>query len=265
MYGVEYWSARDLMPLLGYKRWDRFVEAIKDAIISLQQNEQVGENHISRVGKKVQLGSGAEREVEDYALSRLGCYIVAQNGDPRKAEIAAAQAYFAISTRSHEMHQLLKQQEERLEARLQVVEGNKKLADAAMAAGVQSQNFGVFNDAGYLGLYTMTSEEIRVHKNISEGEEILDNMGREELAANYFRITQTESKLAREQVQGEDQAIHTHYGVGHEIRKTIEALHAPLPEDLPPAPSIRKMVEDRQKAAKKRKLKAKDQGQDTLF
>ncbi len=119
-----------------------------------------------------------------------------------------------------------------------------------------------------LPYYTMTSEEIRAHKHIPEGTEILDHMGREELAANYFRITQTESKLEREQVQGEDKAVQTHFGVGHEIRKTIEALKAPLPEDLPPASSIRKMVEERRRAAKRRKLKAAGQeksGQDTLF
>jgi DNA-damage-inducible protein D len=154
--------------------------------------------------------------------------------------------------------------------RLQVAEGNKKLADAAITVGVQSENFGIFNDAGYLGLYTMTSEEIRVHKSIPEGEEILDNMGREELAANYFRITQTEGKLVRDNVQGEDNAIQTHHNVGREVRKTIEALKAPLPEDLPSAPSIRKMVEERRRVAKRRKLKAAeqtqaDEAQDTLF
>jgi DNA-damage-inducible protein D len=95
-------------------------------------------------------------------------------------------------------------------------------------------------------------------------------MGREELAANYFRITQTESKLSREQVEGEDEAISTHFGVGREIRKTIETLKGPLPEDLPPAPSIRKMVEERRRAAKKRQLKAAseklaDNSENTLF
>ncbi len=168
------------------------------------------------------------------------------------------------------MHQLRKEQEERLETRLQVAEGNKKLAEAAQNSGVQSENFGIFNDAGYVGLYTMTSEEIRVHKDIPEGAEILDHMEREELAANLFRITQTEGKLIRDDVQGEDDAIHTHYDVGREIRKTIETLKAPLPEDLPSAPSIRKMVEERRRASKKLRLKAAkqektDNSQDSLF
>lgn len=270
-YGQEYWSARDLMPLLGYgKNWQNFSTAVQKAIISCQENGQVVENHFNASIKMVQIGSGAQRELDDYNLSRLACYLIAMNGNPRKPEIAAAQVYFAVATRSHEMHQLRKQQEERLEMRLQVAEGNKKLADAAITVGVQSENFGIFNDAGYLGLYTMTSEEIRVHKSIPEGEEILDNMGREELAANYFRITQTEGKLKRENVKGEDNAIQTHHNVGREVRKTIETLKAPLPEDLPSAPSIRKMVEERRRAAKRRKLKATelpqaDEAQDTLF
>lgn len=255
-YGQEYWSARSLASLLGYNQWRRFEDAIQRAMIACEQSGNIVNNHFADAGKMVKLGSGAEREVKDYNLSRFACYLVAQNGDPRKPEIAAAQVYFAVSTRAQEIHQLRQEQEKRLEMRLQVADGNKKLAEAASAAGVQSQNFGIFNDAGYLGLYTMTSEEIRTHKGISEGEEILDNMGREELAANYFRITQTEGKLIRGNVQGEDEAVHTHFGVGREVRKTIEALNAPLPEDLPPAASIRKMIEERRRAAKKRRVKA---------
>jgi DNA-damage-inducible protein D len=269
-YGQEYWSARDLAPLLGYNKWQRFEDAIQRAMIACEQSGNIVADHFTGAGKMVKLGSKAEREVTDYFLSRFSCYLIAQNGDPRKPEIAAAQVYFAVSTRAFEIHQLRKQQEERLETRLQVAEGNKKLAEAAQNAGVQSENFGIFNDAGYVGLYTKTSEEIRVHKNIPEGAEILDHMGREELAANLFRITQTEGKLVREDVQGEDDAINTHHVVGREIRKTIEALKGPLPEDLPSAPSIRKMVEERRRASKKLRLEAAkkkkaDNSRDTLF
>jgi len=265
-YGQEYWSARDLAPLLGYVQWRNFEQAIKKAMIACKESGNSIEHHFADASKPIAGGKGAVQQVKDYYLSRLACYLIAQNGDPRKPEIASAQVYFAVSTRAHEIHQLLKQQEERLEMRLQVADGNKKLSEAASAAGVQSQNFGIFNDAGYLGLYTMTAEEIRTHKGIPEGEEILDNMGREELAANYFRITQTEGKLIRGNIQGEDEAVHTHYGVGREVRKTIEALNAPLPEDLPPAASIRKMVEERRRAAKKRQVKAsKPNLQDSLL
>lgn len=268
VYGVEYWSARDLMRLLGYgKNWQNFETAIQKAMISCEEAEQEITNHFNASIKMVSIGSGAEREIKDYLLSRLACYLIAMNGNPRKTEVAAAQQYFAISTRANEMHQLRKQQEERLELRLQVADGNTKLAEAASSAGVQSENFSIFNDAGYLGLYTMTSEDIRVYKGIPEGEDILDNMGRAELAANSFRITQTEEKLVRDEVQGENNAIHVHYSVGHEIRKTIETLKAPLPEDLPRAASIRKLVEERRRKTRtQKKLKsAPPADQDTLF
>ena len=151
-YGIEYWSGRDLMPLLGYNKWERFEGTIKRAMTACEQTGNLIENHFPAAGKMVKLGSGSERELKDYNLSRLACYLIAQNGDPRKPEIAAAQVYFAVATRAHEIELLRKQQEERLAMRLQVAEGNKNLAKAASAAGVQSQNFGMFNDAGYLGL-----------------------------------------------------------------------------------------------------------------
>lgn len=266
-YGVEYWSARDLMPLLGYgKKWQNFEAVIKKAMIACAEIGEFVERHFTDASKTSPMPNGGVKTITDYYLSRHACYLIAQNGDSRKPEIAAAQNYFAFSTQVLEMHRLRKEQEARLEMRLQVAEGNKKLADAAQVAGVQSENFGVFNDAGYLGLYTMTAEEIRSHKGIPLGEEILDNMGREELAANYFRITQTEGKLVRSHIQGEDTAIQTHYGVGREVRKAIEAIKAPLPEDLPPAPSIRKMVEERRRATKKRIGKAKEADeQSSLF
>lgn len=265
-YGEDYWSARELMPLLGYKRWDYFIKAIQDAIKNLQASSQIVENHISHTRKKVPLGSGAEREIDDYYLSRFGCYLIAMNGDPRKAEISAAQQYFAISTRAHEMHQLRLEQEQRLEVRLKVSESFKALAEAAQGAGVMSDHFGIFMDAGYLGLHRHTRDELMVLKDIPEKEDYLDNIGRRELSAIDFKNTQTEGKLIADQVDNEDDAIQTHYFVGDQVRKAIEAIGGPMPEDLPSAPSIRKLVEERRKAAKKRQLKAKQQDtQSSLF
>jgi DNA-damage-inducible protein D len=260
-YGEEYWSARSLMLKLGYKRWDYFIKAIQDAIHNLQTNEQKPENHISYIRKKVPLGSGAEREIDDYYLSRFGCYLIAMNGDPRKPEIAAAQIYFAVTTRAHEIHQLRMEQEQRLETRLRVSESFKQLAAASSVAGVLSENFGLFVDAGYLGLHHATVEELKAKKGVPPQEDYLDNIGREELSAIDFKNTQTEGKLRYDQVDNEDTAIKTHFFVGGEVRKAIEAIHAPMPETLPPAPSIRKMVEERRRAARKRRVKA-DQQQD---
>src|SRR5229473_1777989 len=265
-YGEEYWSARSLATLLGYSQWRRFEEAIQRAMVACEQSGQIVSDHFPSDGKMVKLGSGAQRELKDYFLSRFACYLVAQNGDPRKPEIAAAQVYFAVSTRAFEIHQLRKEQEERLETRLKVSESFKQLAVAADAAGVYSQNFGIFVDAGYLGLHRHTVEELKAIKGIPEKEDYLDNIGRSELSAIDFKNVQTEEKLRRDKVTGEDDAIETHYYVGDQVRKTLETLQAPMPETLPPAPSIRKMVEEHRRAAKKRKLKvAKQDEQPSLL
>lgn len=261
-YGQEYWSARELMPLLGYgKKWQNFISVIKKAMIACRETGNTVEDHFTDVSKVIVAGKGAEQEINDYLLSRFACYLIAQNGDPRKTEIASAQVYFAVATRLHEMYQLRKEQEERLEKRLQVSESFKQLTSAAHTAGVFSENFGIFIDAGYLGLHRHTVEELKTLKNIPATEDYLDNIGRAELSAIDFKNTQTEQKLRLDRIKGEDDAIQTHYYVGDQVRKTIETLQAPMPEDLPSAPSIRKMVEERRRASKKRKLKVVEQEQ----
>ncbi len=258
-YGEEYWSARNLAPLLGYNKWERFDVAIQRAMTACQQTGNSVENHFPGGWKVITAGKGAKHKIKDYFLSRFACYLAAQNGDPRKPEIAAAQVYFAVSTRAHEIHQLLKEQEERLETRLKVSESFKQLAGAASTAGVLSENFGIFVDAGYLGLHHHTVEELKTLKGVPEREEYLDNIGRPELSAIDFKNVQTEEKLRRDQITDEDEAIDTHHYVGDLVRKTLEQLQAPMPEKLPPAPSIRKLVEERRRATKKRKLKATQQ------
>lgn len=265
-YNVEYWEARELQPLLGYKSWREFEGAIERAKTSCSATGNIIEDHFVSDYKMVKLGSGAERQVSDYSLTRLACYLVAMNGNPRLPQVAAAQHYFAVSTRKNEMHELRQAYQERIQIRLEVAEGNKQLSEAASEAGVRSQMFGVFHDAGYLGQYTLDSENIRIYKGIPEGGEILDYMGREELAANLFRITQTEGRLRREQIVGEDAAIQAHYRVGREVRDTLKRLGATMPEDLPTAESIRGELE-RQRRARQKQLRSKKQQEDqnTLF
>jgi DNA-damage-inducible protein D len=152
-HGAEYWSARDLQTLLGYSQWRRFEQAIERAITSCEQSGNPPGYHFADAGKMIELGKGGQRDVHDYQLSRFACYLIAQNGDPRKAEIAQAQKYFAVQARRQELNDQAAADMERLELRKQTAEEFKALSGAAQDAGVQSKMFGVFHDAGYKGLY----------------------------------------------------------------------------------------------------------------
>jgi DNA-damage-inducible protein D len=270
VYGIEYWSARDLMPLLGYDKWQRFEDAIRRAKMACEQTGNNVDDHFTGAGKPIIGGKGAVQNVRDYHLSRFACYLVAQNGDPRKPEIAAAQTYFAVSTRKNELHELYKEQQERLITRLKVSDSYKALGEAASVSGVDSEFFGIFIDAGYLGLHHSSLAGLLEKKQIPEGEDYLDNITREELSAIDFKNVQTEAKLLRENIYGNEEAAQTHYFVGDQVRKAIEVIHGPMPEDLPSAPSIRKMVEESRRKVAKTKLKAAEReqssyAQDGLF
>jgi DNA-damage-inducible protein D len=266
VYGVEYWSARDLMPLLGYgKNWHNFIKSIEKAQTSLAQDGQRVEDHIYESVKMITIGKGGQREVTDFLLSKRACHLIAMNGDPKKAEIAAAQNYFSFAAEYMDMHQARLEQERRLEMRLKVSESYKQLGEAAKQAGVQSETFGIFIDAGYLGLHRHTLQELKERKGVPEREDYLDNITRAELSAIDFKNNLTEGKLTTEQISGLDEAAQAHYFVGDQVRKAIEAVGQPYPEDLPPAASIRKMVEERRRASKKRKLKAQEPEQSGLF
>src|SRR6266581_3340160 len=263
-YQAEYWSARDLAPLLGYNKWQNFEVAIHRAMTYCQQVGQNVTDHFTDVSKMVRLGSDAEREVKDYLLSRFACYLIAQNGDPRKKEIAEAQAYFAISTRKQELAQLLENQEERLKLRERVTENNKALAQAASQAGVLSQNFGVFQNAGYKGLYAeLGVADIKERKQIDQREDLLDRMGRAELAANDFRITQTEERLRKEASVGQAKAIETHHEVGKRVRKAIEEIGGTMPEELAPELSIKPLLEEKRRKQKQKRMGPRSQ--ESLF
>jgi DNA-damage-inducible protein D len=259
-YDAEYWSARELAPLLGYNKWQNFEVAVRRAVTACEQVGQIIGDHFTPDSKMVGIGSGAQRQVKDYSLSRFACYLIAQNGDPRKPEIAAAQAYFAVSTRRHEVQQLYEEEVKRVQLRERVSENNLKLAEAAHRAGVLSRSFGEFQNAGYEGLYGgLDVEGIKARKGLGKGEEVLDRMGRAELAANDFRITQTEERLRKERVIGQTAAINTHNEVGRKVRTAIEDIGGTMPENLPPEPSIKPLLQQRKRAKKQALQESADQ------
>lgn len=246
-HGAEYWSARDLQTLLGYGQWRRFEDAIKRAITSCESSGNDPDYHFAGAGKPIVGGKGAVQVAADYHLSRFACYLIAQNGDPRKPEIAHAQQYFAVQARKQELTEQAAADLERLELRKQTSEEFKALSGAAQDAGVQSKMFGVFHDAGYKGLYGgLNSVAIKARKAIPNKDNLLDRMNATELAANQFRMTQTRDKLARDGVSNQARAIQVHEQVGKEVRQAIERIGGTPPEKIPPAEHI-KEVEKRLK------------------
>lgn len=258
--GIEYWEGRELMPLLGYEKWDNFQSVIGKAKESCFNSGQKVEDHFLDVGKMIKIATGSSKETErlitEHRLSRFACYLIAQNGDPRKREIAIAQTYFAMQTRKQEVFQQLDQDEKRLYVRHEVKEHNKKLFSTAKDAGVS--NFASFNNAGYLGLYGMHIDTIKKAKGIGT-DNILDRAGATELAANLFRITQTDEILKKDQIKGQGKATYTHMRVGQRIRKTIQDIGGVPPEKLSPEPHIKELEKKRNtfigSAAKKKLTK----------
>lgn len=233
----EFWSARDLQTILGYTKWQKFEEVINKAKESCIKSGHNISEHFTDAGKLINTAKTAKLKIKDFLLTRYACYLIAQNGDSRKPQIALAQTYFAIQTRRQELTDQLNSDNKRLFIRSEVTAQNKKLFSTAKKSGVKK--FGLFNDAGYRGLYNHTLSEIEHKKGIKKGE-LLDRAGSTELAANLFRITQTEDILAKNKnIRGDIQSSNTHYQVGRKVRKTIEEIGGTPPELLPPEKNIK--------------------------
>lgn len=244
--GVEFWYARELMIMLEYSKWGNFKNVINKAKDACKGSDIAQEEHFADVGRVLKVGNNAEMEVDDIKLTRYACYLIAQNGDSRKKAIALAQTYFAVQTRKQELtrqeYEQLSEDEKRLYTRKNVKDKNKYLFDTAKQAGVK--NYGKFNNYGYRGLYNgETAKDIATRKGISEKEDILDYMSSTELAANLFRITQTDEVLKNKNINNENDACITHHKVGQAVRQTIKRIGGTMPEDLPTPNKSTKQIE----------------------
>jgi DNA-damage-inducible protein D len=256
-YGQEIWYARELQLVLEYARWENFSKAIERAKKACENTGYDVSDHFREVTKMVEVGSGAEREIEEYELSRYACYLIVMNSDPSKEVIAVGQTYFAVKTRQQELienYNQLTEEQKRLAIRNEMIAHNKSLAEAAQMAGViEPRDYAIFQNKGYQGLYGgLGVKEIHARKGLEKNEKILDHMGSTELAANLFRATQTDEKIRRDKIKGKENAFQTHFEVGQKVRQTIKELGGTMPENLPtPKKSIRQI----EKEQAKKKLK----------
>jgi len=250
-FGNEYWFARELMPLLEYSKWENFNNVIQKALIAYRNSNNDNSYWLPEVRKPIITGKGKEEFIIDYKLSRYICYLIVQNANPKKKMVALGQIYFAIQTRKQELSEKeyseLTEDEKRFYQRNLTRKGNYSLNIAAKNAGVK--NFDKFHNFGYRGLYNgETANDIAKRKKLRYREDILDNMGSDELIANLFRISQTEQKLKNENIKLENDANDAHYEVGREIRNTIKKLGGTMPEELPtPEKSLKELEKENKK------------------
>ena len=248
-YDKEYWYARELQVVLEYKRWDKFCNVIESAKTACEKSNYGVTDHFVQVGKMVKIGSKTSRNIMDYKLSRYACYLIVQNADSRKQVVALGQTYFAVQTRKQELtekeYDNLTEDEKRFYQRSLTRRGNYSLNQTAKNCGVK--NFDKFHNAGYRGLYNgETADDIAKRKKLRYREDILDNMGSEELAANLFRISQTEAKLKKDNISSERVANETHYNIGKNIREVIAKNGGTMPEELPtPKRSLKDLERDK--------------------
>ena len=244
-YGNEYWYARELQTMLGYKEWRLFSAVIEKAQIACSQSNNFINSNFGVYPKIVKTGVST-KNIIDYKLSRYACYLIVQNANPKFEAVALGQTYFAIQTRKQELtekeYSKLTEDEKRLYRRKQTKDGNKILYKIAREKGVKK--FDIFTNAGYKGLYNgETADDIAKRKGLRYREDILDNMGSVELGANIFRITQTEALLEKQEKPNEQVATNTHYKVGKAVRDTIKNLGGTMSEDLPTPKKSLKEIE----------------------
>ncbi len=254
--GVEYWLARDLQVLLGYAKWDNFINVISKAKTACEVSGHDIGDHFADVGKMVDLGSGSQREIADVMLTRYACYLIAQNGDPGKPEIAFAQTYFAIQTRKAELIEARLLEAERVSARRKLSDTEKELSSVIYEQTGGNQNFALIRSKGDQALFSKSTQAMKAQWKVPDSRPLADFAPTIILKAKDFATEITIHNARTHAMRSEPQISREHVTNNLAVRQTL--LNRGIrPESLPPAEDIRK-VERRVTSDQKKALQNPD-------
>lgn len=251
--GIEFWYARKLQAAFSYSQWRRFNEVIEKAKLSCNVSGNIVSNHFADVGKMVDLGSGATREIADVKLTRYACYLIAQNGDPRKEEIAFAQSYFAQQTRKQELIEEHMKNLQRLENRDKLRASEKQLSKNIYERGVDDAGFGRIRSAGDFALFGRSTQSMKERYGVTKGRPLADFLPNLTIAAKNLATEMTNYNAKAKDLYGEPSITHEHVQNNSTIRNMLGE-RGIKPENLPPAEDIKK-VERRVKSNEKKLAK----------
>ena len=238
--GVECWSARELQQLLGYSLWQNFTKVIDKAKVACEVVNQSVSDHFIGVSKMVHLGSGSEREIEDYTLTRYACYLVAQNGDPRKEQIAFAQTYFAVQTRKAELIEQRLLEVERVKARAKLQETEKKLSGILYERGVNDKSFAVIRSKGDQALFRLNTATLKRKMGVPASRPLADFLPTISIKAKDFAAEMTSMNVQTKDLQSETMIAKEHIDNNAAVRKMLLE-RGIVPEDLPAAEDVKKV------------------------